>query len=993
MLAALALMLATATATVPKPVLQIGHSHPAQAVVWLPDGNHVLTATESEIELWDSRSGVAVDFIRMPQIGPHETVTLLGAAVNAGGRSVALTALVSPDPFEVANARDFCRNYRFDLSTRDVTVTETKRHGVDLKSIDCAAPHARVVSANGRRWVAVTNGIRIDPARRGERAVVLRNIPRDCFHHAYVAPDGQFIAYLGSHDPDECPGAKAVGGTRIEVRSTVTGVRYPPLITSGSYARTQWLADGRYVALPANGIESDCVGTTTMASGLIVDAVAGHVVERFRPIRCMTALGQDGTIVGVDGIGHDEALWLRRPGGAWRRLDVAAITGQTIARLATSIDGRAMVVISAHRPGVADRVTLFHRPGASGPLRGINLPANLIAHASLSPGFSRDSSRLFVLNGRTATFWNVADGGRIGEADIGTSTPAFFSADAATMIAGEPGDTVLNVYAIAPGGPRITTIAAGEFIDGGLLPGRGVLWSAARDGTIRFYSTATWNRLLTLFRLPPNGFLAIDPAGRYDTNLCADTRALRWLMADRPWQSLAAQTFMRDYYEPQLVARTLECVAGNTCAAVFPPVPPAGSLNRVLPEVKIGAVRPGASPGQILVDIDVREGRDDDAANDKTLSGIHDLRLFRDGRLVGLVSGALTPGRLTLPVTLPTHRASVVLTAYAFNSDRIKSETSPAVTYASRVRPKPVEPRAYVVAVGVDRYAIPGKSLRFAVADASAVAHALAAVPGHATTVVTLTAGGERDFATKADLRAVLGILGGHDDPEFRRRLAASGIKTDGLQQATPDDVIILTFSGHGFADPRGHFYLLPSDAAAPDPANPTAMSTLVSSAELTEWLRDVDAGEMAIVIDACHSAASVAAGGFKPGPMGDAGLGQLAFDKGIRILAATQADDVALEDADLGLGVLTHVIVREGLARATRLDTMLDFAVGRLPAFARERNALRLAAMATRDARDPPLLIATDPPPPHPAKVQQPTLFDFTGTASTVVLAAPAIP
>ena len=50
------------------------------------------------------------------------------------------------------------------------------------------------------------------------------------------------------------------------------------------------------------------------------------------------------------------------------------------------------------------------------------------------------------------------------------------------------------------------------------------------------------------------------------------------------------------------------------------------------------------------------------------------------------------------------------------------------------------------------------------------------------------------------------------------------------------------------------------------------------------------------MIVDACHSAASVDEAGFKPGPMGSRGLGQLAYDKGMRILAASQADDVALE-------------------------------------------------------------------------------------------------
>jgi hypothetical protein len=50
------------------------------------------------------------------------------------------------------------------------------------------------------------------------------------------------------------------------------------------------------------------------------------------------------------------------------------------------------------------------------------------------------------------------------------------------------------------------------------------------------------------------------------------------------------------------------------------------------------------------------------------------------------------------------------------------------------------------------------------------------------------------------------------------------------------------------------------------------------------------------MIIDARHSAASVEGSGFKPGPMGARGLGQLAYDKGMRILASTRADDLAWE-------------------------------------------------------------------------------------------------
>ena len=54
--------------------------------------------------------------------------------------------------------------------------------------------------------------------------------------------------------------------------------------------------------------------------------------------------------------------------------------------------------------------------------------------------------------------------------------------------------------------------------------------------------------------------------------------------------------------------------------------------------------------------------------------------------------------------------------------------------------------------------------------------------------------------------------------------------------------------------------------------------------------LRDVDAGELALIVDDCHSAAAIEGTDFKPGPMGSRGLGQLSYDKGMRILTATRS-------------------------------------------------------------------------------------------------------
>jgi len=93
-----------------------------------------------------------------------------------------------------------------------------------------------------------------------------------------------------------------------------------------------------------------------------------------------------------------------------------------------------------------------------------------------------------------------------------------------------------------------------------------------------------------------------------------------------------------------------------------------------------------------------------------------------------------------------------------------------------------------------------------------------------------------------------------------------------------------------------------------------------ISAEDLTRWLRPIDA-QMVMVVDACQSAASVATEGFKPGPMGSRGLGQLAYSKRMRILAASQSAGVALESAKIRHGLLTYALVKDGLGSESKAD------------------------------------------------------------------------
>lgn len=574
-------------------------------------------------------------------------------------------------------------------------------------------------------------------------------------------------------------------------------------------------------------------------------------------------------------------------------------------------------------------------------------------------------------------------------------------------------------------------------IAGGVVQGKGVFWGTADDGITHYWSTTTGAEIVTLYSFPGNRFFAVTAEGRYDTNLPPDTRNLRWVMPDRPWQSLAPQTFMRDFYEPLLVKRLLDCNAAGTCDSAFRKLPRLDALNRLGPTVNVRSVSAVSPQHTVDVCVTVEEGVDMTPGTVATHSGLHDLRLFRDGRLVaeqGAAPAALDPADLAawrqataippqtdcgdharrFTVAVPEAKLSVApsepgwddgrdmpgavaFTAYAFNDDRIKGDTSPP-----KLVPLPPPAagrrsgRVYVVAIGIDTYVnIPDKSLRFAANDATAITAALRAIPGRDVVLVTLTSVPGVNHAMKADLRAVIAMLAGEDMAGNAARLRADGIDVTSLQKTTPDDDVILTYSGHGFADDHRNFYLLPSDSRMGSDGNPDP-DTMISSAELTEWLRAVDSADMALVIDACHSAASVSDGEFKPGPMGDPGLGQLAFDKGIRILAAAQADDVALENDQLQQGLLTFALTGtlgafgsdageadlRGNGRIS-VDEWLHYAAKRVPSLSEELRSGQLVSPAA-GSRGFTLSHPSATPPSH---VQEPALFDFTGKPSRVIV------
>ncbi len=480
-------------------------------------------------------------------------------------------------------------------------------------------------------------------------------------------------------------------------------------------------------------------------------------------------------------------------------------------------------------------------------------------------------------------------------------------------------------------------------------------------------------------------WLIVSDDGRYDSNNPGDFAGASWVLPDEPMRSRPIEQFYNEYFEPRLFARKL---ANES----LPPITPLISLNRVQPEISIASVIPNTKDkNRVDVEVAVTSVKVEDRS-----SGVENLKLFRNGQLVGTRFGALpnldSDGNAKVlfeGIGIPaTGSPSIEFSAYAFNFDGVKSETARFV-WERVVEPHEKGRRAYVISIGVNDHENKSWNLEYAASDAylhqKLLTDALLQNQHGFDSVVglSLVSGGPGGgLPTKSNIKHIFDLLAGREvDHSLTNAIGgASQIK-----RAGPDDVIIVTYSGHGFAGDDGEFYLFPYDVGqGPGRVVDNQLtSRLVSSSELSTWLGEVDSAELILIVDACNSAAAIASDNFKPGPMGSRGLGQLAYDKGMRLLAASQAESVAFEHEELRHGTMTYALLREGIeeGRADQnpvdgtitVAELFDYATNRVPNLNREL----LSGEFDAASRGVSLLLA-DGAESDLTRIQKPSVFDF---------------
>lgn len=470
-----------------------------------------------------------------------------------------------------------------------------------------------------------------------------------------------------------------------------------------------------------------------------------------------------------------------------------------------------------------------------------------------------------------------------------------------------------------------------------LSPAGDLLLSGSWDATLKLWRLPSFDLLATLQTVGEDGWLVSSPQGYFDGNE-AGWREVPFHLRSNPFLLFEPEQFFDLFYEPGMlgpVVRRSQSVAEylkklgdpradldlarylDSVAPTVRFVSPEPSMwqettrggegfwelhseDRRIPSVIAGQVdaatmtRTPIAERRVVVELEVVDRG----------GGARDCRLFNNRTQIGFVPDRVEGKNLRWTVQLQEEFNH--LSAYCFNDDGIRSSQAELLLYGDTSLAR--KGRAYVLAIGVNDYANTAfANLSYAVADAQALAATLA--KGFATVadleLVEPTVLADPD-ATKVNVLAALAKLAGAPEP-------ATGWPPvlDRLQPLQPEDVLIVFFAGHGVTR-KDRYFLIPHH-------DPNAFSGLeltddwISDRDLELAFRDMTSPRMALIIDACQSGAALDAEERRRGPMNSRGLAQLAYEKGMLVLAAAQSYAAAIEDRKFGHGILTYALVESG--------------------------------------------------------------------------------
>lgn len=926
------------------------------------DGRLLALSEGYTVKMWDLSVGRELPTLNVPNLGVFTQTGGVFAAFSDDGKKIATSGFGTPTllwetetgkqvltmkgrsnmAYAVAFSGDGTQlsaggRTRWDLRTgRGLRVTPAPSDklfgipGPDGKLIAMFAPNNNTITiletTSGRQLQTLT------------RAATGGGVERVTF-----SPDGHLLAARYLEDQESGP--RTIGGlpsSQVKIFDLTSGREVQTLTLATAPSEVGFTSDGRQL-----------LTVTGQGEVVLWDIASGN---RLRSFTATAPAASPGSFPNPGSLPNLGSLPKMKPGSMPTMPNMptsmpdmsamitnvlgtmtAGTMGKTVTSVAFSPDGRTLATGGVESKSNFDMATMISNAQKGGKNKKPEDPQDFLKDLKVET-----IGQVLLFDVATGREVGAIKGHGKGVTNVAFSRDGKFLASSST-------DDTIKIWDLASKRELRTLVghtASVESMD--FSPDGRLLASAGEDGSTFLWDTNTGEHLLTLVSLDDGGeWIVVTPEGLFD-GTPASWNQILWRYNQDTFNVAPIEWFFNEFYYPGLL--------GDVFAGKRPHVAQDVSRrDRRQPIVKLSlagepAPASGITARNVKVKIEIT-----DSVGDKDHpqgSGARDVRLFRNGSLVKVWHGDALKGQTTatLEEEITVVSGPNRLTAYAFNQDNVKSKDANLVLSGADSLKR--AGTAWIVAVGVNEYANTQYNLKYAVADAQSFAEELRhqqAQIGRFDRVEVVSLLNEN--ATKENILSALQRLAG------MAGTAAPSLKAgplDRIKRAEPEDAVIIYFAGHGTAQGQ-RFYLIPHDlgytgdrGGLSEGGLKTILSHSISDLELEDAVEGLAAGSLLMVIDACNSGQALEAEEKRRGPMNSKGLAQLAYEKGMYILTAAQSYQAALEAAQFGHGLLTYVLVEEGLKTAVADNEpkdgilsareWLDFATERVPQMQEEK-------------------------------------------------------
>ena len=948
----------------PELIVQTGHYDSVLSVAFSPDGKTIATAGHDDtIKLWDVAArrelrtiwdtaeaiafspdgtllagGSRLKYIKLWDVTSGEELRTLN-----GHTELVNSVAFSPDGKLLASGSYDNTIRLWDVSTGSLLET-LKRDSSGVNSVAFSPDGHTLASGNADKTIRLWNlstgtelrmlGTHADAVREvvfspdgkllasgsddktvslwdtstGQHLLTLKVLTNNVFSVAF-SPDGKALA--------------STDGNSIKLWDVASGRQLRTLGgNAGSIFQIKFSPDGKLLASAGGTGKSDPIeqGVSHLwdiASGRLAGTLGSHIVYGgiglFSPDHKLFAVGRvDKTIKVWDMTGADEPL------RTFKHTDA-------VLSVAFSADGKLLA-------GAAQDGTVKVWDVTSGQeirtIKGNDADV-------LSLTFSPDGKMLASSRGNYVDLWDISSGTALRELSVESAWIYLvaFSPDG-KLVAGLSKEKKITLWDVATGQELAKPADIPSWVKIPLIGkiNNQTIRADSRSTRTTLIDVSTKQELASLIALDEKGWVVVTPDGLFDGSPAAWNN-ITWRFNNNTFDYKPVEAYFNEFYYPGLLA---EIFAGKHPRAATD----ISAKDRRQPQLRLVVAetqtktQAASTTRHMKITMNVSEVAGD--KDHKTGSGAQDVRLFRNGSLVKVWRGDVLKGQrsVTLEATVPIVAGENKFTAYAFNDHNIKSSDAELIVTGAESLKR--QGTAYILAVGVNNYANEQYNLKYAVADAedfaTEVKRQQESLKRYAKVEVSSLADSQ---ATKANIAEKLAEL---------------------AKQVQPEDAVIVFFAGHGTAQ-GNQFYLIPHDLGYDGPRENLAEAGLqkilahsVSDRELEKLFEPIDAGQLLLVIDACNSGQALEAEEKRRGPMNSKGLAQLAYEKGMYVLTASQSYQAAQEAAKFGHGFLTYALVEEGLKQGAAdrepkngsidIREWLNFATDEVPKM-QEQNSL----------------------------------------------------